>query len=156
MDLPALKPSGFLKLIDKTADIAVLLDAKNRIADVSLVRSELALMGCERWLGKAMTDVVTPESVGKIQELIQACLEDADSHWRHVNHPVPGMEDMAIQYIGMPLDKGQVLLMGRDMQSLALLQRRLVETQQSMERDFVRLRHVESRDRKSTRLNSSH
>jgi len=147
MDLPALKPSGFLKLIDKTADIAVLLDAKNRIADVSMVRSELALMGCERWLGKAMTDVVTPESVGKIQELIQACREDADSHWRHVNHPVPGMEDMAIQYIGMPLDKGQVLLMGRDMQSLALLQRRLVETQQSMERDFVRLRHVESRYR---------
>ena len=148
MDLPALKPSGLLKLIDKTADIALLLDAKNRIVDVSMVRSELGLMGCERWLGKAMTDVVTPESVGKINELIQACRADADSGWRHVNHPVPGMEDVAIQYTGMVLDKaGQLLLLGRDMQAVALLQRRLVETQQSMERDFVRLRHVESRYR---------
>ena len=137
MDLPSLKPSGLLKLIDKTADIALLLDAKNNIVDVSMVRSELSLLGCERWLGKAMTEVVTPESVGKINELIQACRADADGGWRHVNHPVPGMEDAAIQYTGMVLDKaGQLLLLGRDMQSLALLQRRL--------------------DRKSTRLNSSH
>ncbi len=148
MDLPALKPSGLLKLIDKTADIALLLDADNRIVDVSMVRSELNLLGAERWLGKRLTEVVTPESVGKITELLQVCRSDADSGWRQVNHPVPGMEDVAIQYAGMVLDKaGQLLLLGRDMQALSLLQRRLVETQQSMERDFVRLRHVESRYR---------
>jgi transcriptional regulator PpsR len=58
------------------------------------------------------------------------------------------MDDLAIQYTGMSLDKkGQVLLLGRDMQAVSGLQRRLVETQQSMERDFVRLRHIESRYR---------
>ncbi len=148
MDLPALQPSGFLKLIDKTADIALLLDAEQRIADVSMVRADLHLLGAEGWLGKAMTDVVTPESVTKITDLLQACRNDADGGWRQVNHPVAGMEDVAIQYTGMVLGKaGQVLLLGRDMQALSLLQRRLVETQQSMERDFVRLRHVESRYR---------
>jgi transcriptional regulator PpsR len=148
MDLPALKPSGLLKLIDKTADIALLLDEDNRIVDVSMVHSELNVLGAERWLGQPLTGVVTPESVGKINELLLACRNDADSGWRQVNHPVPGMEDVAIQYTGMVLDKaGQVLLLGRDMQALSLLQRRLVETQQSMERDFVRLRHVESRYR---------
>ena len=84
MDLPSLKPSGLLKLIDKTADIALLLDAKNNIVDVSMVRSELSLLGCERWLGKAMTEVVTPESVGKINELIQACRADAEIGRAHV------------------------------------------------------------------------
>ena len=148
MDLPSLKPSGLLRLIDKTADIALLLDADNRVADVSMVRSELSMLGVERWLGKPMADLVTPESVGKINELLQASRADADSGWRQVNHPVPGLEDVAIQYTGMVLDKaGQMLLLGRDMQALSLLQRRLVETQQSMERDFVRLRHVESRYR---------
>ncbi len=147
MDLPALKPSSLLKLIDKTADIALLLDAKNRIADVSMVRPELGLLGCERWLGKNMTEVVTSESVAKITELLQACRADADNGWRQVNHPVPGLDDVAIQYTGMMVDKSQLLLLGRDMQSVSQLQRRLVETQQSMERDFVRLRHVESRYR---------
>jgi transcriptional regulator PpsR len=148
MDLPALKPAGILKLINKTADIALLIDAKDRIEDVSMVRPELGALGCERWLGQSMTQVVTPESVGKINDILQACRADADHGWRQVNHPVPGMDDLAIQYTGMPLDKsGQLLLLGRDMQAVSVLQRRLVETQQSMERDFVRLRHIESRYR---------
>jgi transcriptional regulator PpsR len=147
MDLPALKPSGLLKLIDKTSDIALLLDSKNRIVDVSMVRPDLGLLGCERWLGKDMADVVTSESLPKITELLQACRDDADAGWRQVNHPVPGLDDVAIQYTGMLIDKDQLLLLGRDMQSVSQLQRRLVETQQSMERDFVRLRHVESRYR---------
>jgi transcriptional regulator PpsR len=148
MDLPALKPAGILKLINKTADIALLIDSKDCIQDVSMVRPELGALGCERWLGQSMTRVVTPESVGKINDLLQACRADADHGWRQVNHPVPGMDDLAIQYTGMPLDKsGQLLLLGRDMQAVSGLQRRLVETQQSMERDFVRLRHIESRYR---------
>ncbi|MDI9330459.1 MAG: transcriptional regulator PpsR [Alphaproteobacteria bacterium] len=148
MDLPALKPSGLHRLIGKTADIALLLDAKDLIIDVSMVRPELNALGCERWLGKGLVDVVTTESIVKVQELIKTCRADADAGWRQVNHPVPGLDDVALQYTGMLLDKsGQMLLLGRDMQAISQLQRRLVETQQSMERDFVRLRHVESRYR---------
>jgi transcriptional regulator PpsR len=147
MNLPALKPAGMLKLIDKTADIALLIDAKDRVADVSMVRTTLSVLACERWLGQPLSMVVTPESLGKISELLQACRSDAENGWRQVNHPVPGMDDLAIQYTGMSLDNGLVLLLGRDMQAISALQRRLVETQQSMERDFVRLRHIESRYR---------
>lgn len=148
MDLPALKPSGLLRLIEKTADIALLLDANDRIVDVSMVRPELNALGCERWLGQTLIELVTPESHVKIRELIQACRADSDGGWRQVNHPVPGLDDIAVQYTGMLLDKsGKLLLLGRDMQAISQLQRRLVETQQSMERDFVRLRHVESRYR---------
>ena len=148
MDLPALKPSGLLKLIEKTADIALLLDADDRVADVSLVRPELQALGCERWLGKALIDLVTPESRVKVTELLHGCRNDTESGWRQVNHPIHGLDDLAMQYSGMSLDKGgQLLLLGRDLQAVSQLQRRLVETQQSMERDFVRLRHVESRYR---------
>ena len=88
MDLPALKPSGLLKLIEKTSDIALLIDAHDRVADVSMVRPELQALGCERWLGKPLTDCVTTESRIKVTELLQDCRADQDSGWRQVNHPV--------------------------------------------------------------------
>ena len=47
----------------------------------------------------------------------------------------------------LPLGEGKLLAVGRDLESLAELQRRLVETQQSMERDYLRLRHIEARYR---------
>ena len=43
--------------------------------------------------------------------------------------------------------EGRVVAIGRDLRSIAALQQRLVEAQQSMERDYWRLRHVETRYR---------
>ena len=40
-----------------------------------------------------------------------------------------------------------MLAVGRNLERLAELQRRLVETQQSVERDYLRLRHIEARYR---------
>jgi PAS domain S-box-containing protein len=45
------------------------------------------------------------------------------------------------------LKGNKFLAVGRNLERLAELQRRLVETQQSMERDFLRLRHIEARYR---------
>jgi transcriptional regulator PpsR len=42
---------------------------------------------------------------------------------------------------------GRVMAVGRDLRSTAALQQRLVDAQQSMERDYSRLRHVETRYR---------
>ena len=148
MELPELKPDALSRLIGKTCDIAVLIDAQGVVIDVSLMRQELTVLGCANWLGKPWLDTVTTESRGKVTEVLAAAAQAHETQWRHINHPVPGAPDMAIQYTGFALgDDGRVLVMGRDLEALALLQRRLVETQQSMERDFVRLRHAESRYR---------
>ena len=42
---------------------------------------------------------------------------------------------------------GRVVAVGRDLRATAALQQRLVDAQQSMERDYARLRHVETRYR---------
>lgn len=53
-----------------------------------------------------------------------------------------------MQYAVMSLgDDGRVLALGRDMEAIAILQRRLIETQQSIERDYLRLRHIETKYR---------
>ena len=43
--------------------------------------------------------------------------------------------------------EGRIVAVGRDLRSISALQQRLVEAQQSMERDYWRLRHVETRYR---------
>jgi transcriptional regulator PpsR len=60
---------------------------------------------------------------------------------------MPSGGEAAIQYITVALKGQKILAVGRNLERLAELQRRLVETQQSMERDFLRLRHIEARYR---------
>jgi PAS domain-containing protein len=45
------------------------------------------------------------------------------------------------------LADGAIVLVGRDLRAVSTLQQRLVETQQALERDYWRLRHVETRYR---------
>ncbi|MBM4190928.1 MAG: transcriptional regulator PpsR, partial [Gemmatimonadetes bacterium] len=44
-------------------------------------------------------------------------------------------------------DDGSVIAVGRDLRAISTLQQRLVDTQQAMERDYWKLRHVETRYR---------
>ena len=150
MKLPDIGSESLSRLIGQASDIALLVDKKGVVIDVSVGRAVLTALGCQTWLGKPWAQTVTPESQSKVADLLSPNAQKAASPevtWRHINHPVQGGEDVAIQYTAMPLDQGEKLLLGRDLEALASLQRRLVETQQSMERDYVRLRHIESRYR---------
>jgi transcriptional regulator PpsR len=56
--------------------------------------------------------------------------------------------DVPVLYSAIQVGKdGGVMVVGRDLRSVAALQQRLVAAQQSMERDYWRLRHVETRYR---------
>ncbi len=148
MNRLALQPDTLAQLIGKVSDIALVLDAEGRVQDVSLARAELTLLGTPDWLGKPWLETVTTESRAKAEQLLQSARAGQDTGWRHINHAVAAGQDIAVQYSAFRLEEdGRVLILGRDLEEVAALQRRLVETQQSMERDFVRLRHVESRYR---------
>ena len=55
---------------------------------------------------------------------------------------------MPIRYVAVEASRdGRVVAIGRDMRAAAALQQRLLAAQQSMERDYVRLRQIESRYR---------
>ena len=67
---------------------------------------------------------------------------------RHVNHPLAQSESLAVMYSVVQLGTGGPLVaIGRDMRSLAGLQQRLVDAQHALERDYWRLRSVETRFR---------
>ena len=147
MKLPSLDPSTFSQLLGVVSDVTLVMDLQGTIEDVSTGRDTLAALSCQSWLGRRWLDTVTTESRPKVQEMLQSQGNPDGMRWRHVNHMSPLGSEVALQYVLLPLGGGKLLAMGRDLESLAELQRRLVETQQSMERDYLRLRHIEARYR---------
>jgi transcriptional regulator PpsR len=147
MKLPSLESSTFSQLLGVVSDVSLVMDLQGVIEDVSTGRDTLAALGCQAWVGRSWIDTVTSESRIKIQEMLQSQGAADTMRWRHVNHTSPLGNEVALQYVLLPLGGKKLLAVGRDLESLAELQRRLVETQQSMERDYLRLRHIEARYR---------
>ena len=147
MNFSDLDDVNFNKLLGLVSDVSLVISDKGFIEDVSTGQDTMATLACQNWLGKRWIDTVTTESKRKIQDLMVIQPEPQSLLWRHVNHPMPSGGEAAVQYITVALKGNKLLAIGRNLERLAELQRRLVETQQSMERDFLRLRHIEARYR---------
>ena len=72
----------------------------------------------------------------KVELLLADGAEGAPRRWRHLNHPVQGNSDLPILYATARMGaKGRMVALGRDMRALASVQQRLVDAQQTLERD---------------------
>ncbi|QLC24779.1 transcriptional regulator PpsR [Parasphingopyxis algicola] len=149
-----MKPDTIIRSLDSDAaaklamaagDIAIILDKNGKIVDAS--GSVSAFPGLGNWIGRKWIGTVTVESKPKIEEMLEACRNGEPQRWRQVNHMSDG-SDIPVRYFVIPLsDKGRMLALGRDMRDSAALQQRLLQAQQSLERDYMRLRQAESRYR---------
>lgn len=136
------------RLITAAADVALVLDKDGVILDLAFDGDELDLEGGDRWLGKSWIDTVTIESRTKVQEILDAATAGEAPTWRQVNHATGQTADIPILYAAAEAgDDGKLIVIGRDLRAVAELQQRLVDAQQSMERDYSRLRHAETRYR---------
>ena len=146
-DLGALSAAN---LIAAASDVAVVVDEQGLIRDVAFNKEELSLEldAQGRWLGSKLLDVVTPETQAKVRELLQDAATRKSSSWRQVNHPSSGGADIPILYSAINIGrKDRFVVVGRDLRPLAAMQQRLISAQQSMERDYARLRQAETRYR---------
>ncbi|WP_460449687.1 transcriptional regulator PpsR [Alsobacter sp. SYSU BS001988] len=135
-------------LISATADIALVIDREGVVRDVSVSDLDLAELDARSWVGRPWRDTVTVDSKGKIDELLGAPSAKSASRWRQVNHPTPSGVDAPVRYSAIRLDQdGRTLAVGRDLRAIGLMQQRLVDAQQAMEREYARIRSVETRYR---------
>jgi transcriptional regulator PpsR len=136
------------KLVTAASDIALVLDSKGVIRDVSFGSDELAREGYEDWLGRRWIETVTVESRPKIEELLRDAGLATVPRWRQVNHPSSRGADVPVRYSAVQVgDNGRIVAIGRDLRVIATLQQRLVDAQQTVEREYSRLRHAETRYR---------
>ena len=135
-------------LLASVGDVALVMTGDGTILDVAVSQGDLANHGLAAWVGDAWIDTVTIESRPKITEMLAAAAtHDSAPRWRQVNHPVAG-GDVPVRYMTVALGHDDRLVaIGRDMRSAAAVQQRLLQTQQSLERDYVRLRQAETRYR---------
>lgn len=140
----ALSAAAAARILAAVGDVALVLDDAGTVLDVAVSDAELSRYGVTDWIGRGWTDTVTVESRPKIAALLDGSSEPG--RWRQVNHPTPNGE-VPIRYLALPLDGARRIAVGRDMRAAAATQQRLLQTQQSLERDYVRLRQAEARYR---------
>ena len=143
----ALSPQVAASLLASVGDVALVVDADGMIRDVAISNPELSTQGFGDWLGRAWEDVSTIESKPKIHEMLADLQGPGAARWRQINHTTPA-GDVPIRYLVMKVGRdGGGIAIGRDMRAAAAMQQRLLQTQQSLERDYIRLRQAEARYR---------
>lgn len=136
------------RVMAASSDIAIVIDRDGMIRDVAASGGDLAPDAFSDLVGRRWADTVTGESRHKIEEMLREAQTGGEgARWREINQqtlrgPIP------FRFIALDTGRdGKVIALGRDLRSLASMQQRLLQAQQSMERDYVRLRQAESRYR---------
>jgi transcriptional regulator PpsR len=141
-------------VVAAASDIALVIDSQGVIREVALgAEAAQDLAETQLWVGRRWSETVTVESRPKVLALMAGTQNDDAEYTsatvaRQVNHPIGGGLDLPVAYRVVPRRSGgRVLALGRNLRTLAVVQQRLVDAQQSMERDYLRLRHAEARYR---------
>jgi transcriptional regulator PpsR len=144
------------ELVAAVADIALILDHEGTILDLAFDDDELAGQLPLNWIGRPWTRVVTADSRVKIEELLAEAHEiGVRSRWQQIHHTDANGQELPVRYCVTHVgDQGRLIAVGRNLQGLTALQQRLVDAQQSLERDYWRLRQLETRYRLLFRLTS--
>jgi hypothetical protein len=147
MKLPPLSADKLAQLIGVASDIALVITHQGTVQSVSVGWDELAVLGCSDWIGRPWADTVTSESRIKITDMLASPSNGQRGRWRQVNHPSSQGREIPLEYTVLQINDKLLLALGRGMEAVASLQQRLIESQQKLERDYQRLRHMEGKSR---------
>ncbi len=145
--LGSLGATAAARLAEAAGDLVLILEPDGTVIDYSIASHEPAIEGSDAWIGQKWSEIVTVESRSKIDDMLGSIAAGGPSRWRQVNHPTSS-GDIPVRYWTVASgNEGRVIAVGRDLRANAVLQQRLMQVQQSLERDYLRLRQAESRYR---------
>lgn len=134
-----------MKLAMVAGDVTLVLDDTGTILDAAFDPREFP--DFVNLVGTNWIETVTIESRPKIMEMLAASRRGEVQHWRQVNHPSRD-GDVPIRYAVLSVNGGEHrIAFGRDLREAGRLQQRLLQVQQSLERDYLRMRQLEARYR---------
>jgi transcriptional regulator PpsR len=135
-------------ILSATADLTLVLTPDGVICDRVLAGPDIPAKTFIGWPGRAWSETVTVESRTKIDQLLTEAAAGGFVRARQVNHPSAGGADLPVRYTAMKVGPhGHIVAAGRDMSAMAALQQRLLAAEQSIEQEYLRLRHAETRFR---------
>ncbi len=128
-------------------DITLHLDMDGVIRKASLSNG-VSEESMEAWLGRPWGETVANGGSRSVQRMVDDARQRGVSGFRQVSQRFPSGHELPMEYMTVRLggDFG-LLAVGRNLHAVAELQSRLVAAQQAMERDYWKLREVETRYR---------
>lgn len=136
-------------LATANSDIALIVSREGRILDAAFRDNSLRGWDVEHWVGRHFGETVTIESRDKVAELLQEAMRASPTRTRQVNHPsAQDGRDLPVGYRLVTFDGWpHRVALGTDLRAMAEMQQRLVRAQIDMEKDYRKLRDIESRYR---------
>ena len=128
-------------------DVTLVLDMGGVIREAT-VSSILSDENVDDWLGQSWRETV-PDVVGeKVRRIIDDARDSGISAFRQLTQRFPSGREVPMEYTTVLLGgRSGMLAVGKSLLAVAELQSRFIAAQQSLERDYWKLRDVETRYR---------
>ena len=128
-------------------DITLLLDMDGVIREAT-VSHNMPESSVTAWLGQQWISTVGDVGGEKVKRMVDDARSAGVSAFRQINQRFPSGMEIPMEYTTVLLGgKAGLLAIGKSLQSVAELQARFVAAQQALERDYWKLREVETRYR---------
>jgi len=129
------------------ADVTLLLDMEGVIREVTL-STAIGEEGVEAWLGRPWRDTVGELASDRVRRMVEDARVSGISAFRQVTQRFPSGLEIPMEYTTVLLGgRAGMLAIGKSLQAVAELQARLIAAQQAIERDYWKLRELETRYR---------
>ena len=144
--LSAWAPELANTFVSLASDIALVIDNTGVIRSVAQGAGDPIAPAAQQWIGRSWVDTVSGDTRPKIENLLKEVSATGLARRREVNHLLGADASVPVAYTAIRLGaNGPVLAVGRDLRSVAAIQRRYVESQQDMERGYWQARQAEAR-----------
>lgn len=128
-------------------DVTLLLDTDGVIREATLAGA-LADEVMDEWIGRPWDETVADLGSDKVRRMVEDARANRVSVFRQITQCFPSGRELLMEYTTVRLGgKAGLLAIGKNLQAVAELQSRLVAAQQAMERDYWKLRDIETRYR---------
>ncbi|NJO32636.1 MAG: transcriptional regulator PpsR [Rhodospirillales bacterium] len=128
-------------------DFTLLLDQRGVIRDVTMSGAAADDRALDL-VGRPWVDTVDDVGGDKVRAMVEDARASRVSGFRQLNQRLPGGREMLLEFTTVRLEgSAGFVAVGRSLQAVADLQSKLIAAQQAMERDYWKLRQVESRYR---------
>jgi transcriptional regulator PpsR len=128
-------------------DITLLLDMEGVIREVTLSPA-MDSESVDGWLGRPWVDIGGETGGDKIKRMVDDARVSGISAFRQINQRFPSGAEIPMEFTTVLLGgRAGMLAVGKNLQAVAELQTRLIAAQQTMERDYWKLREIETRYR---------
>ena len=137
----------YTNIISEFGDINIILDTRGKILQIKTPAGSI-LKNLNSWINKNIYDFLTIESKEKLNFHLTSLsdLSQSSTKWFELNHISENTGEFPVKYKGFKaVDKKNVILIGNDLSLVAEIQKKFVNSQLALEREYSRYRSFETK-----------